>query len=263
MPRPGATARNKLPSFSPDTAGIRQADWTVATRKGAAATTIVVDSVAKTFGLEELLHQHRDASVALEIDPDGYLFSFIQICSDRPECILPDRADMTYSTHCLRSYARYVHDVAKRRGAVVGAAPDDSLGLFLESDEPVVAEDLLQVPRGRITEQGVRLNIGTVLRGVAALLATGTPPENRSEIELCRAQLWQCVQHETGVLDTGRIVTPVLFANWLDEELAATKASAPAAESGHLEQAAALLQELTGEAELAPSLVDEAYRLVE
>ena len=66
-----------------------------------------------------------------------------------------------------------------------------------------------------------------------------------STIELCRAQLWQWVHHETGVLDTGRIITPELFADWLAEELAALEDSATEIEPGCLRQAAAYCGDFT------------------
>ena len=262
MPSPGETVHDRPLAFAAKTADLRAADWAVAA--GAAKqVVVVVDSLARTFGLEELLHAQRDAAVTLRLDPDGFLCSYIQAFSDRPQCVLPDRADISYSTHCLRSYARHILDVAARRGAAVATPFGDEPGLFLAGDERVVAEDLLQVPRGRITEPGLRQNIRTALEGIAAILAGSDPEAGSSTIELCRAQLWQWVQHETGVLDTGRIVTAELFDSWLDEELAAAVNSGVAHDPAHLQQAANLLGTMTRAATLAPSLVDEAYRLAE
>lgn len=259
----GEAAEPRLPGFAAASAAIRDAAWTVAADAGGEPATIVVDSLDKTFRLEELLHAGRDRNQSVVLDPDGYLFDYIRTFSDRPECVLPDRADMTSSTHCLRSYTRHVLDVASRRGARIDAPDGDEPGLFLIGDERVVAEDLLQVPRGRITEQGMRQNIQLVLRAVAAILDGDPPAERASTIELCRAQLWQWVRHETGVLDTGRIITPELFERWLAEELAAAKASDTDVDAASLEAAAELLQRVTVTAALTPSLVDEAYRLAE
>lgn len=262
MPSRGEIAHDKPLAFAPETADLRAAEWTVASDPEN-PVTIVVDSLRKTFGLEELLHAERDSAVAIDLDPEGYLFSYIQSFQDHPECVLPDRADITWSTHCLRSFARHVLDVAVRRGANVEAPFGDEPILFLAGDERVVAEDLLQVPRGRITEKGMRENIRTVLQGVAAILAGGAPEVGASTIELCRAQLWQWVQRETGVLDTGRIITAELFNAWLDEELAATPGADAACEPRHLQEAARILGDMTLAAALAPSLVEEAYRLAD
>ena len=263
MQSPDETGDDKRPAFPVDAAGIRDSDWTVVGQDG--ATVIVVDSLDKTFGLEELLYEQRDTAVTLKLEPDAYLLSYIMTFSTRPECILPDRADMTYSTHCLRSYMRHVLDVAGRRNVQVQGAPEQDVDPFLAGDERVVAEDLLQVPRGRITENGVRDNIRIVLQGTIDLLAARDTVQSLSTIELCRAQLWQWVHHETGVLDTGRIISTALFDAWLEEERAALagKASASPVDARHLEQAASLLANLTHAETLAPSLADEAYRLAE
>ena len=263
MPNRGENAPDKRPVFSPATAGIRAAEWTVATDADSETAVIAVDSLDKTFGLEELLYEHRDTPISLVLDPDAFLLSYIKAFSERPECILPDRADMTYSTHCLRSYARHVMDVASRRGAVCDATYRDEPGLFLAGDEAVVADDLLQVPRGRITEQGMRQNIRLVIENVGALLAGEKMPAGNSTVELCRALLWQWMHHETGVLDTGRIITRELFAAWLGEELAAAEDAAATNDARHLQQAADLLANATQAAELAPSLLDQAYPLAE
>ena len=88
-------------------------------------------------------------------------------------------------------------------------------------------------------------------------------PAGNSTIELCRAQLWQWVHLETGVLDTGRIITLELFDTWLGEELAIAEATAETFEPGQLRRAAELLAGTTHSVTLAQSLVDEAYRLAE
>ena len=261
MPSPGETVPGRLLAFSPDTADIREADWTVANDASAEAVTLAVDSLASTFGLEEMLHAARDKSVSLQLDPDSYLFSYIQAFSDRPECVLPDRADMTYATHCLRSFSRHALDVATRRGATVTTSLDDEPGTFLADDERIVAEDLLQVPRGRITEHGMRENIRLVLENVALILAGEQPAAGLSTIELCRAQLWQWVRHDTGVLDTGRIVTPELFRTWLAEDLEVLQQGGDSAAAEHGARAAALLDDMSCAAQLGASLVEEAYRL--
>ena len=61
MPNPSESAPAKRPGFPPDTAGIRAADWTVATDADSGATVIPVDSLDKTFALEELLYEQRAA----------------------------------------------------------------------------------------------------------------------------------------------------------------------------------------------------------
>ena len=260
----GRAAPSDPPAFAPENA-VRDSEWQVAAAGQGDPVVIVVDTLEKTFGLEELLHEVRDRAVTLQLDPDGFLFSYIRTFSDRPDCVLPDRSDMTYSTHCLHSYVRHVLDVAARRKAEVLDAPTVGLDLFLTGDQPVVAEDLLQVPHGRITEAGMRENIRIAIDGVAALLTAPrdekTPATSRAE--LARTQLWQWLQHETGVLDSGRIITAELFDEWLGEELAALIEEEREPKAASLQKASRVLGEMTRSADLAPDLAAEAYRLAE
>lgn len=243
-------------------------DWASSMRESAASAKtsdridviLVVDTVQATLELDEILKELRDFRTALRLCPSGYLFSYIKTFSERSECVLPDRADMTPTTHCLRSYARHVHEIAQRRGVPIldDTAPlDDSP---FAGDERVVAADLLQVPRGRITEQGVRGNIKTALQHLAGI-GTG----HATDAELARAQLWQWVHHDTGVLDSGGIINAALVEKWLAEELEqltlALQEDGPPAAA--LQQAAQQLIEATRADEIAPFLTPEAYRSAE
>ncbi|GCE21305.1 malate synthase [Dictyobacter kobayashii] len=91
-------------------------------------------------------------------------------------------------------------------------------------DVYVSAANLLQIPDGRITEQGLRTNISVSLSYLEAWLrGSGCVPinnlmEDAATVEISRAQLWQWVHHPDGVLDDGRKVTRGMFRQMLDEE---------------------------------------------
>ena len=284
----------KLRTFLAETAANRASDWTVAAaahidsesvkrlsglesylqaRQWAGTHTatsviVVVDTLNAAFEIDEILYELREFPVAIELSPLGYLFSFVKTFSDYPEYILPDRADMTMSTHCLRSYVRHVLDTAHRRQVDVIDEDDFDIEKPFAGDDYIEAADLLQVPRGRITEDGVRDNLRIVLRHVAAVLAgnvshdAGSAGSDATLAELARAQLWQWVHHETGVLDEGRIITVELFDQWLGEEFEelASSVAEDERESEALKQAAELLRDLTHAEAIAPYLLDEAYR---
>ena len=131
----------------------------------------------------------------------------------------------------------------------------------------VDAADLLQVPRGRITEAGVRDNIGVSLRYLAAWLSgkgcvqINHLMEDAATAEIARAQLWQWVQHPTGILDEGRNVTADYVMALLREEMDAIKAEVgdDAFDHGQWRPAARLLEKVTLADELAPFLTTLAY----
>lgn len=89
----------------------------------------------------------------------------------------------------------------------------------------ITAQDLLEVPGGTITEEGVRTNINVGIQYVASWLSgRGAVPinnlmEDAATAEISRAQLWQWIRHEKGVLKDGRKVTAEMYEELKVEEL--------------------------------------------
>ena len=93
----------------------------------------------------------------------------------------------------------------------------------LRPEVSVSAADLLRVPPGDITEQGLRHNIRVGVQYLEAWLGgNGCVPlyglmEDAATAEICRAQSWQWLRHRVRLSD-GRELTPALFSNTLGEE---------------------------------------------
>jgi malate synthase len=87
------------------------------------------------------------------------------------------------------------------------------------------ADDLLEKPEGNITMDGFRNNISVGVQYLAAWLAgRGAVPvfnlmEDAATAEISRAQVWQWIHHDRGILEDGTEVTEALFNRTLDEEL--------------------------------------------
>jgi malate synthase len=96
-------------------------------------------------------------------------------------------------------------------------------------DVHVTAADLLEVPKGPITEGGLRTNVSVGTQYIEAWLrGTGAVPlnnlmEDAATAEISRAQIWQWIHHPRGILDDGRKVTVALCHQILDDELRAIK----------------------------------------
>lgn len=96
-------------------------------------------------------------------------------------------------------------------------------------DIKVTVADLVAVPEGEITEEGVRLNISVGIQYVASWLSgRGAAPinhlmEDTATAEISRAQLWQWIRHKQGVLNDGRKVTFDMYEQFKQEELAKVK----------------------------------------
>jgi len=92
-------------------------------------------------------------------------------------------------------------------------------------DVNVTAKDLLAVPAGDITEEGLRNNIRVGIQYLEAWLGgNGCVPlynmmEDAATAEICRTQVWQWLRHGAR-LNTGQPVTESLVRDLVDEEMA-------------------------------------------
>jgi malate synthase len=102
--------------------------------------------------------------------------------------------------------------------------------IYIKRDEVnVTAKDLLEVPTGEITEEGLRLNINVGLQYLEAWLrGNGCVPiynlmEDAATAEISRAQVWQWVHHQAKLAD-GRTITKELVVDAMQGELEKLKA---------------------------------------
>lgn len=293
---------------------------------GEIKVTVLIETILAAFEIDEILYELRDYIVGQNCGRWDYIFSFIKKFHAYPEFVLPDRAEVTMTTHFLRSYSQLVIRSCHRRGALaiggmaaqipikddaeaneralekvradklreVGDGHDGTwvahpglvplaLQIFdehmpgpnqldrLREDVHVTAADLLQVAKGKITEQGLRSNINVAVQYLAAWLdGNGCVPinhlmEDAATAEISRAQVWQWVHHETGVLDTGRNVTYGYFKALLREEMARIREAVgdKPFTDGKYREAARLLDEITRSGDFVPFLTSVAYEELE
>jgi malate synthase len=93
----------------------------------------------------------------------------------------------------------------------------------------ITEDQLLEVPQGEITEEGLRQNINVGIQYIAAWLSgQGAVPihnlmEDVATAEISRAQVWQWIRHPKGILSDGRKVTLELYEMIKQEELTKLK----------------------------------------
>jgi malate synthase len=134
------------------------------------------------------------------------------------------------------------------------------------ADVRVSAADLLAVPRGTITERGVRTNIDVGIQYLASWLAgNGCVPiynlmEDAATAEISRTQLWQWLRHGARLVD-GRAVTRAFVEGAIASEVAALKQrlGPDAFDRGKYAPAAELFTHMTLGEELADFLTLVAY----
>ncbi len=128
------------------------------------------------------------------------------------------------------------------------------------------AKDLLEVPKGDITEAGLRWNIDVGLQYVHSWLqSSGCVPiynlmEDAATAEICRAQVWQWVKHGAHLND-GRVVTAAMV-----KEIIHSRAAELGGKSGgdkKLQQAARVMEELSTSPDFADFLTLASYDLLD
>jgi malate synthase len=128
------------------------------------------------------------------------------------------------------------------------------------------AKDLLDVPKGDITEEGLRWNIDVGLQYLHSWLqGSGCVPiynlmEDAATAEICRAQVWQWVKHCAHLKD-GKPVTEGLVKDIIRQRAAELGCENKSDEK--LRQAARVLEELTTSQEFAEFLTLASYELLD
>ncbi|UED80454.1 malate synthase A [Lysinibacillus sp. CD3-6] len=134
-------------------------------------------------------------------------------------------------------------------------------------DVNVKAEDLVAVPEGTITLDGLRVNCSVGVQYIASWLrGNGAAPinnlmEDAATAEISRTQVWQWIRHPKGILDDGRGITLAFVLEILEEELVKIKEAVgeQAYNSGRYEEAAELFKSLIEQDEFVEFLTLPGY----
>ena len=286
-------------------------------KRGTIKVTVLIETILASFEMEEILHALKENIVALNCGRWDYIFSYIKKFSSNAAFLMPDRAQVTMTSHFLKSYSLLLIKTCHKRGAFAmggmaaqipikndPAANDAALakvkadkereagnghdgtwvahpGLIPTAmevfnrlmptpnqvnkipDITVTAKDLLEVPKGDITEAGLRNNISVSLLYMESWLrGLGCVPiynlmEDAATAEISRAQIWQWIHHKAALND-GTKITPELYTKFKQEELKNIASLA----GDKLKQAEQLLDKII----LAPTFIEfltlPAYEMI-
>ncbi|WP_418064830.1 malate synthase A [Sporosarcina psychrophila] len=247
---------------------------------GTIRATVLIETIAAAFEMDEILYELRDHSAGLNCGRWDYIFSYIKRLRNQPDVILPDRGQVTMTSPFMRAYTLLcIQTCHKRNAPAVGGmaaqipikndpeanaaafgkvgddkrreATDGHDGTWVahpglvavameqfnehmptpnqigrkREDVKVTADDLLEVPKGTITEQGLRMNCSVGIQYIASWLrGNGAAPinnlmEDAATAEISRSQVWQWIRHPQGKLSDGPDITEKLVAKVLQEEL--------------------------------------------
>jgi malate synthase len=84
---------------------------------GTIKATVLIETIPAVFEMDEILYELRDHSAGLNCGRWDYIFSIIKRHRTRPDFVLPDRAQVTMTTHCMRSYSLEAIRTCHRRKA--------------------------------------------------------------------------------------------------------------------------------------------------
>lgn len=248
--------------------------------RGSIRATVLIETILASFEMDEILYELKDHSAGLNCGRWDYIFSFIKKFREKPDFLLPDRAQVTMDKAFLKAYVELLIKTCHRRGihAMGGMAAQipiksdpaanetaiekvrqDKLrevkaghdgtwvahpGLIpiamdafnqnmkganqlnvARSEVQITAKDLLTVPKGDITEAGLRKNVNVGILYIESWLrGLGCVPlyylmEDAATAEISRTQVWQWIRHHAKMTN-GAQVTAELVQNMVKEELA-------------------------------------------
>ncbi len=286
--------------------------------RGTIRATVLIETILGAFEMDEILYELREHSAGLNCGRWDYIFSFIKKFRNRPDFVLPNRAEVTMDRHFLNSYVLLLIETCHRRGIhamggmaaqipikndreanerALGKVRQDKLrevrlghdgtwvahpGLVPIAKEifdeqmktpnqigkrpgaSITAQDLLTVPEGSITEDGLRWNIDVGIQYLGAWLrGNGCVPiynlmEDAATAEICRSQVWQWVRHGARMSD-GQEVTADFVRKTIREQAAKLRDQGGA----DINRAAQIYEDMMTSAEFPEFLTLVAYDYIE
>ena len=120
--------------------------------KGTIKATVLIETILASFEMDEILYELRDHSAGLNCGRWDYIFSFIKKFSNDPKAVLPDRAQVTMTTHFMHSYSKLAIKTCHRRN--VHAIGGMSAYIPVKSDPVANDKAIAQVTADKEREAG-------------------------------------------------------------------------------------------------------------
>ncbi|HEX9464399.1 MAG TPA: malate synthase A [Alphaproteobacteria bacterium] len=84
-------------------------------KRGTIKATVLIETILAAFEMDEILYELREHSSGLNCGRWDYIYSFIKKFAADPNCVMPDRAQVTMTAHFLRSYSLLLIKTCHRR----------------------------------------------------------------------------------------------------------------------------------------------------
>jgi malate synthase len=83
--------------------------------KGTTRATVLIETIMAAFEMDEILWELKDHSAGLNCGRWDYIYSFIKKFAEDSACVMPDRGQVTMTSHFLRSYSLALIKTCHRR----------------------------------------------------------------------------------------------------------------------------------------------------
>lgn len=84
--------------------------------RGTIRATALIETLPAAFEMDEFLYELKDHAAGLNCGRWDYIFSFIKCFRNHPDYVLPERGQVSMTTHFMRSYSRLLIQICHRRG---------------------------------------------------------------------------------------------------------------------------------------------------
>jgi malate synthase len=201
------------------------------------------------------------AQIPIKNDPDASRSALEKVRADKLREVM-DGHDGTWVAHPgLVAVAREVFEAVM---------PGPNQLERRREDVHVTAADLLELPRGTRTEEGLRLNIRVGIQYLEAWLrGNGCVPlynlmEDAATAEISRSQVWQWIRHGARLTD-GRTIDAGLLRRMADDEMKRieSEVGVDRFRTGRFPEARGLFERLSTQEKLEEFLTLPAYEMLE
>ena len=120
--------------------------------RGSIRATVLIETIPAAFEMDEILYELREHSAGLNCGRWDYIFSIIKKFQKHADFTMPDRAQVTMTTHCMHSYSLLAIKTCHRRGihAIGGMAAQIPI-----KNDPAANEKALEAVRAdKVREAG-------------------------------------------------------------------------------------------------------------
>jgi malate synthase len=118
--------------------------------RGTIRATVLIETILAAFEMDEILYELREHSAGLNCGRWDYIFSFIKKFRDRPDFVLPDRAQVTMDRDFLDAYVRLLIKTCHRRR--IHAMGGMAAQIPIKNDEAANERALAKVRQDKLRE---------------------------------------------------------------------------------------------------------------